>query len=530
MENRGGEEDLPVIADYFEETYAAYSGDAAAYWETEQADGTDVLETARVAFIAEQSPLDAGAAEGGVPNIAGIKKIDQYTIEVTTAGYEAPAIYSILGIPISPLRYYGDPALYDYDDNQFGHPYGDLSIVESKTSHPVGAGPYKFLSYENRTVYYEANEHFYKGEPLTKYLQFKETLNSEVAPGVMTATVDAGEMNGNKSNYALVAGYNSGGEVTGDVITTISVDNLGYGYIGLNAESVSVGGEPFSDASKYLRKALATVLAVYRDVAVDTYYGDAANIINYPISNTSWAAPRTTDEGYKLAFSVGVDGADLYTSDMKSEDKYAAAIEAARQYLIAAGYTFDEGTGLFTAAPEGAKLEYEIIIGGAGIGDHPSFGVLTDASAALATLGVTLKINDPADTNVMWNELDAGTQELWCAAWQSTIDPDMYQIYHSSNIVGLGGSDSNHYHIALPELDQLIIDARKSDDQAYRKAVYKQALDLIVDAAVEIPVYQRQNARLFSTQRIDIPTLTPDITTYYGWGADIETIVMSANK
>ncbi|GHU70069.1 hypothetical protein AGMMS49992_01780 [Clostridia bacterium] len=522
-------DDLPAIADYFEETYAAYEGDAAAYWETEQADGSDVLETARNAFISSQAPLDTEAAEGGVPNISGIKKIDQYTIEVTTNGYEAPAVYSILGLNIAPMHYYGDPAQYDYDNNQFGHPLGDLSLIDSKTAAPLGAGPYKFIKYENRVVYYEANENYYGGEPLTKYVQYKETANAEVAPGVATGTIDGAELSGSKANFALISGYNSNGEPTGDVITTFAVDNLGYGYIGLNADTVNVGGVPFSQESQYLRKALATVLAVYRDVSIDTFYGDAASIINYPISNTSWAAPQATDEDYKVAFSVGVDGADLYTSDMSSEDKYAVAIEAAKQYLLAAGYTWDDATAKFTAAPEGAKLEYEIIVAANGTGDHPSFAILTDANYALATLGINLKINDPADSNEMWNKLDAGTQELWCAAWQSTIDPDMYQVYHSSGIVGRGGSDSNHYHIDLPELDKLIIDARQSDDQAFRKATYKQALDIIVDNAVEIPIYQRQNPRVFSTERVAIDTMTPDITTYWGWLNDIELLQMNAN-
>ena len=75
-----------------------------------------------------------------------------------------------------------------------------------------------------------------------------------------------------------------------------------------------------------------------------------------------------------------------------------------------------------------------------------------------ATIGIELKINDPADSNVLWDAMDAGTHELWCAAWGATIDPDMYQVYHSSNIVGLGGSDSNHYHIQSATLDQLILE------------------------------------------------------------------------
>ena len=110
----------------------------------------------------------------------------------------------------------------------------------------------------------------------------------------------------------------------------------------------------------------------------------------------------------------------------------------------------------------------------------------------------------------------------WCAAWQATIDPDMYQVYHSNNIVGKGGTDSNHYHIADKDLDTLIMEARKSDDQSYRKSCYKQCLDIILDWAVEIPVYQRQNCVVFSVDRVNIDTITPDITTFYGWFSEIE--------
>ncbi len=75
-------------------------------------------------------------------------------------------------------------------------------------------------------------------------------------------------------------------------------------------------------------------------------------------------------------------------------------------------------------------------------------------------------------------------------------------------------------------LDQLIIDARESSDQAFRKATYKSALDIIIDWAVEIPTYQRQNLVIFSTQRINVETITPDITTYWGWMNDIELLEM----
>ncbi len=61
---------------------------------------------------------------------------------------------------------------------------------------------------------------------------------------------------------------------------------------------MNVGGEPGSETPlKNLRKAIGTILSVYRDVAIESYYGERASVINYPISNTSWAAPQPTDDG-----------------------------------------------------------------------------------------------------------------------------------------------------------------------------------------------------------------------------------------
>lgn len=514
----------PTVEDYMVETFVAYEGDPVAYLETESATGTtlDAVDTAAISALAETVGVDTAA---GVPNITGIKKIDNYTVAVTLNGYEAPAIYSVGDPYVLPAHYYGSEPM-DVENNKFGHPFGDLSSCQAIMDKPMGAGPYKFMSYENRVVYMEANENFYKGAPIIANVQFKETNSVEVASAVQTGTADGGELNGTKANFEMLRSFNSNGELTGDVVTTYSVANLGYGYMGLNADTMNVAGEPGSEASKNLRKAFATVLAVARDTAYDSYYGDAAAVINYPISSTSWAAPQATDEGYRVAYSVDVNGNDIYTADMDKDAKYAAATEAAKGFLMAAGYAFDEATGMFTAAPEGAQMSYEVIIPGDGIGDHPSFAVLTDAKAMLATLGIEMKINDPSDSNVLWDALDAGTQNMWTAAWSSTIDPDMYQIYHSSNIAGLGGSDSNHYHVQSAELDQLILDARKSPDQAYRKELYKAALDELMDWAVEVPAYQRQNIIIASPQRIDTATVTGDVTTFWGWLSDIETMQM----
>ena len=519
----------PTIEDFYEEAVAKY-GDAAAYDNAgESAVGASVVENARSSFISTYGAQDESMSEGGVPNISGIQKVDDYTVSVTTNGYSATTIYN-LGVRVAPMHYYGDASLYDYENNKFGFEFGNLDSIRNNLE-PMGTGPYQFDKYENRTVYFTANENYWKGAPKTKEMQWKETLEADKVSSVGTGTADLANPSGSTATLEEIASYNSNGETTGDKMQTVSYDFLGYGYIGLNALNMKVGTseEDINTAeSNALRKGFATILAAYRDITIDSYYGDAAKVINYSISDCSWAAPQSTDAGYEVAYSVDVDGNPIYTSDMTDDQKFDAALQAAIGYFKAAGYTWDDATGKFTAAPEGAKMSYEVIIPGGGTGDHPVYLLLEYAREALDSIGITLVINDPSDSNALWNALDANTEEMWCAAWSATVDPDMYQTWHSKNVVGVPGSTgSNHAYLIDDTLDQLIMDARASADQSYRKATYKECLDIIKDWAVEVPVYQRQDIYVLSPERVNADTLTPDITPYWNWMNDIEKLEMN---
>lgn len=509
-----------VLKDLIEMYGADYKALGKAYASDESNYDADVNKLAE-SYIVEQKKA-AGEGEE-VPNIEGIKKISDYEVQIQTNGFDATVIYAF-DLECAPMHYYGDKSLYNYNENQFGFTRGDISSVKEKTTTPLGAGPYKFIKYENKVIYYEANENYFLGAPKIKYLQFKESTDADKIAGLVQGTVDITDPNGSKTNFDQIKSENSNGETQGDKIYLSTVDNRGYGYIGINANTVNVGGDPASDASKNLRKALSTIFAVYREVSVDSYYGDAASVIQYPISNTSWAAPQKSDSDYQIAFAKDVEGNTIYTDSMSAEDKYIAAKTAALSFLQAAGYTVENNK--VTAAPDGAKLEYEVLIGADGTGDHPSFGVLTDTKAALEEIGITLTINDFSDSSQLWTTLDSGTQEIWCAAWQADNDPDMYQIYHSDNIPGNGFGIDNRYSIDDEELDQLIMTARTSDDQTYRKAIYKQCLDIILDWAVEIPIYQRQNCVIFSAERVNLDSITQDISTYYEWYRDIQNFEM----
>ena len=500
---------------------------------------SDALSTMMDADVYNDYPTTGVKTGESADSITGIKKTGDYSMTVTLDKVDATAIYQ-LGVTIAPLHYYGDPAQFDAENNKFGFPKGDLSSVRAKTTEPMGAGPYKFLKYEDGVVYFEANENYFLGAPKTKYLNFQQCMSDDdKLNGVITGTIDITDPTFSNDTVDAITKANNGSGVDGDKVTTDTVDNLGYGYLGMSAACVNVGGEPGSDASKNLRKAFAIVFSVYRDVAIESYYGERASVINYPISNTSWAAPQPTDDGYKVAFSVDVNGNDIYTSGMSADERYAAALQAALGYFEAAGYTVTDGK--LTAAPAGAKLEYELQIPADGSGDHPAFMMVSEAKKALETIGMNLIITDLSDSSGLWTGIDAHQVDMWCAAWSATVDPDMYQIYYSdvANCKGdlstgknpyggaAQGGSNKMYCIADPELDNLIMTARESLDQSYRKTMYKACLDIVVDWAVEVPVYQRQNAIIFSTERVNMSTVTPDITTFYKWYSEIEKIELN---
>ena len=459
-----------------------------------------------------------GVATGAdVDTVSGIVKTGDYSMTITTTELSNSMIYQ-LQLPIASLDYYGDRSLYDYDNHSYGFKKGDLSKVRSVTSTPLGAGAYTFNKYSDGVIYLDANPNYYEGEALIKHVNMKETQEADKITGVQAGTIDISDPSYSLEAANQIATINGGdSDLDGSVITTRLKDFRGYGYIALSAENVKVGNDPASEESKDLRKAIMTVIAAYRDEGINSYYGDTATIINYPMSNTSWAAPSVTDDGYKIAYSTDVDGNEIYTSDMSGDTKYAAALQAALGYFEAAGYTVENGQ--VTAAPAGAKMEYTVNIGASGNGDHPSFQVLTNAAAALKTIGFTLTVNDLANASDLYSSYQSGVAEGWVAAWQSTNDPDMYQLYDSNG-------STNYYKINDSDLDELIEAARQTTDQDARKAMYKEAMEIILDWGVELPVYQRSEATIFSSERVDTTTIPNDMTPYWTYQSEINKIAL----
>lgn len=423
------------------------------------------LETAYI-----QKNLASGTAN--VPEIEGLKKIDDRTVEITIAGVDPKAIWNLGGFAVAPAHYYGK-GLEGGPNAGKEFKKGDLSVVEEKNNAPMGAGPYVFEKFENNVVSYVANEHYFQGPPKTKKYKIQVADTKTHMESVQLGQIDIGEPNASPAIIQQAKDQNLHYEL---------IDNLGYGYIGINSERVT-------DIN--VRKGLMSLMN--RKPAVEAYYGsELASVIERPMSKVSWAYPE--------------DAKPVYTFDPN----------VALDYFKAAGYTQTDKNGKKVLEKNGKQLKIEVGIGGEGSMDHPAAPVLTQMKDELDKLGGVLEIND-VDSTILFDKLNSGGWDMWVAAWSATIDPDMYQVYNS-------GGTTNHYKIKNTELDELTLKARQTTNIEARKEMYARALDIIMDEAVEMPIYQRKNMFVFNPEIVNVDTITKDMSPFYTFRKEYNTL------
>ncbi|ONI45096.1 hypothetical protein AN641_04740 [Candidatus Epulonipiscioides gigas] len=396
---------------------------------------------------------------GDATEVAGLKQIDDKTVQVTIDGID-PVAMQKFEICILPKHYY---------DAEFVK--GDLSKIKEKNGEPMGAGAFIFENFENNVVSLKSNPIYYKGAPKLEKLKFQVTDNTNLFEAVRTEQVDIADPSASPEMIANVEEAGLHYEL---------VDNLGYGYIGINAERVP-------DIN--VRKGLMHLMN--RKPAIESYYGELATIIERPMSTVSWAYPDDATEYY------GYD------------------VAKAKEYFTLAGYEEVDGKLM----KDGKQLRIEVGIPGGGTMDHPTAPVLTQMKSDMEAMGAVLEIAD-TDGAIFFDIQKQKGWDMWVAAWGSTPDPDMYQTYYSTG-------PSNHYCINDEELDKIIVEARKTNDIEVRTELYHQALEIIMEDAVEMPVYQRKNMYVFNPNMIDIESLPTDMTPYYNFYDELQNVQMA---
>lgn len=425
-------------------------------------DGMSTLSTLNIVGLKEYK-------EGGdaVIEISGIKKVDDLTCTVLIDGVSIIGDKQLAQQPIVPKHYYG----VGDDGTEFKK--GDMSVPKSRNNLPMGSGPYIFKSYENNIVSLEANPNYFKGAPKTPNLKLQVVAEANKVDVVAKGDIDFSDPSADKEVMARL-------EAEG--IEYNLTDNNGYGYIGINANRIS---------DKNVRKGLMHLMN--REPAIKSYYGDLAEVLERPMTSTLAEYPE------------GVEPYYVY-------DK-AKALE----YFTAAGYKKDANGKLVDA--NGQQLKVEV-----GIGDlksHPSAGIFSQMKNDMEEMGAELIVSD-LQFNVLSDRMESGDLDMFVLAWGNSNNCDLTQIFHSSSADGAG---SNRYNLKDPEVDKLLEQVATTLDLEERKELVAKELDLIMENAVIMPVYQRKNLTIFS-DNLKIDTVYRTKSPYHTYRDEYQVIEM----
>lgn len=499
-------------------------------------------------FAAEAKSEHFASSDKIVPNISGIttKKVTSFdgvsasdmngeeydVLCIKINGVDPKAIYNF-SFTVSPMHYYSTNGGYinkkgethkyidEFDGkNNFGLEFGDSEFMNtvinapSKVGLPLGAGSYMASNetgnhntvsadtfFDKNMVYYERNPYFETvGKNLSnakiKYLKYKVVETDQIIGALINGDIDFGEPNATQENKTALqkAGLQS-----------VQTMTSGYGYVGVNPRFV-----PNINVRRAIMKSFDT------SIIVNNYYkGGLASIITRPMSKASWVYP---------------EDATVYVDEEKGLDYRYDSTGAEIEALVKdAGYT-KNGDGVYEKTIPGFgvdTLNYKFTIAG-GSTDHPAYSMFLSAMKLLNEHGFAVQV---VTSQTALSDLSTGKLAVWAAAWSSTVDPDMYQVYHKDSKASStsnwgysyikGTLRSTVYQTEwklVQELSDLIDQGRETTKQDERTEIYAEALDKIMELAVEFPTYQRNDLAAFRGEILkrDSMTKESDLTPYNG--------------
>ena len=421
---------------------------------------------------------------------------------------EDPKAIQNFSFTVAPLHYYSpiaDQFTLEEGKENFGVSWSDPDFMNEirVIQVPLGAGPYRASVlggcdastipdkgdfYSNNMVYLERNDSFLLGAPKIKYVRYQVISQSLLYDSIKSGTVNYGSPT---ATNEMIGRLENEDRNTLDYTIT---DNLGYGYIGINAAYVK---------DREIRQAIMYALDPTLALA---YYGGGtlASILYRPMSSTiEWCYPK--------------DATAYYPFD--------ATGQTSLQLAQKAGYE-PNSEGLLEK--NGETLSFTFTIAG-DTSDHPAYATMERAADILNGIGFDISVT--TDSTAL-SKLSSGLLEVWAAAWSSSSDPDMYQVYHkdstATSILNWGFPTIEREGTTLEKdlLDELAIrieEGRETTDRTERANIYGgmtgvslaeggsmeqlSALDLVMELAVEFPLYQRKALFVYQEGMFDEETL-----------------------
>ena len=478
---------------------------------------TSVTVNGKEYAVAQQH--DENYQDGLNKNYGAVTDENTYDVlQITIDGTDPKAIYNF-GFTVAPAHYYTADSTHpngrkiDIKNNEFGVPWASFDF-QSKTiqseqhvSIPVGAGPFVATDADDNDnpsgqsfmnsniVYFKKNANFSclgdQFEVKAERLRFQVLSSNNALDSLERGSVDYVTPQLTHENSERLKTLESKG------FESMSGWQLGYGYIGINAGKVP---------NVHVRRAI--MAAMQTELACEFYEAGTCVPIDWPMSRVGWAYPTNVNNGKPY-----MQWEELPANIQNGT--YSTTIEKIKEEMALA--TAD--------GVRASDLKIKFTIAGATITEHPTYNVFKQAADILNMSDTGFNVEVVADSQAL-TKLATASLAVWAAAWGSTIDPDMYQVYSPystatspkawgyEQILADQRTYDYEYNLLMngdadhpKSLADLIDEGRTIDDsntagRQQRKEIYQEAMSIVLDLAVEMPVYQRQTVYVYNSNTI----------------------------
>jgi ABC-type transport system substrate-binding protein len=378
-----------------------------------------VLDASDVRFTwrAFMDPRNLSPRTSDFEPVKDVEVVDARTVRVVYKRLFSPAVYVWSSYGILPEHVAGDAALAREMDRRgvTGTARERFGLREAGFSRsPVGTGPFRFVEWRSDDLIRLArNDHYFEGPP--EYREY--TLR--ILPDLLTQELEfrAGAVDMYPAQPHQAARFRRDPRYQ-----AFSAVGFGYSYLGYNLRS-----ELFQDAE--VRRALGMAI-------------DVEQIIRYVL----WG------EGERVTgpFAIQTEWYDRSVAPLPYDPAGAEALLAQRGWRRGPD-------GIL--AKDGRRLAFTLITNN---GNPQRKAIAAIAQDAWRKIGIDCQVQLFEWAVFLKDFINTGKFDAVVLGWSTGIDPDQYQIWHSSQI---GGQRLNFTAYASPEVDRLTEAIRREYDR-----------------------------------------------------------------
>ncbi|EHE7494187.1 ABC transporter substrate-binding protein [Staphylococcus pseudintermedius] len=413
---------------------------------------------------------------GQADRISGIKKIDDYTAEITFKEHKANNLLELwTSAPISEKVFKDIPVK-------------DMAKSDAVRKNPIGIGPYKVKRIvDGESVELVKNKDYWRGEPNIDNINLRVVEQTSMTQALENGDIDMATITAPIAKEIKDSGSEN--------LQLLQAPSTSYAIVGFvlndyDKKAQKIGKERPKYQDKKLRQAMA--YAINRKEWIDAFYYGYGKPLNGLIPSAHWSGAK---EG-----------------DVK---EYKYDVDKAKQLLDEGGYKDKDGDS-FREDPQGKSFVVNLKHYA---GSNPTFEPRTAALKGYwEKVGLKTKV-EMEEFGKYSSDLEKSSKdmEVYFRTWQQGSDPDPSELYRSTALW-------NESRYNNPKADKILDEAVDTkvvgDDNDKRKEKYLEWQKIMAEDVPVIPIVELEDVTAVSSRVKNFEVSLKGSNPIYEWSVE----------